>query len=322
MRIFSITKIFTIALIVLAVSAKAQNQPLTLEDVGNHLHGGNPLNPTSTSMLGQYLASTEAETVVRTFDNGHGEQGIEKLAVSLSDQTFTEFLNVFGSSSNISKNLFFVLHTPHSNTFYFAHKGRYGSYAMYRGNLHFSSPGTMLIPILLSDFEAERLEKFLELASISQTLARSPWRLNSSEGAYSASSHWQGCTNWVGQMPLGEDLVRRYVFPSGDDGQSPNIQRLLRYNNPPAHFLNTSGSSWDENKLSLLREVWKTNGNKQFGMMLYPQGHKAGEFTNIGWIAHVALGRLLADRSPIMFYQVGDHRTPLPVDFNIFTAPF
>lgn len=307
------TKFLAIAALGISLTGASIAQPLNLQDVGTAVHGGNPLEPTADSLVGQYLASTNAATVVRTFPNGPGgAEGVEKLAVALSPQSFNEFLRIFGSGSNLSKNLFFVHHYPQSNTFYFVYKGKLGSYARTTQNAAFHSVGTLVIPILLDDAEAGRLEKFLALAAIHETFARSPWKLTGSDGTYSTSSAFQGCTNWVGQMPLGSKTVTRYIFPSGDNGEMPNVQALLRYSDP----VNMSPDN-----VALLRSVWKVPGHQQFGDMLYPEGYRAGEFTNVGWIAHVTLGRLDLDRVPFMFYEVADHTAPLAANFPLLTRP-
>ncbi|MGB0424930.1 MAG: hypothetical protein ACPGED_11415, partial [Flavobacteriales bacterium] len=129
----------------------------------------------------------------------------------------------------------------------------------------------------------------------------------------SGVSAFQGCTNWVGQMPIGRNRVNQYVFPSGDNGENPVRQTLRNYDTP---------AGWTEQQDTILRRVWKVPGHQQFGDLLYPQGHIEGEFTNVGWIALVALGRLALDRTPFMFYEVGDHTATLPANFPLQTNEY
>ncbi|MGB0424931.1 MAG: hypothetical protein ACPGED_11420, partial [Flavobacteriales bacterium] len=274
-----------LTLTMLCIGLVSSANARTLEEIGNIMHGGTPLSPKAGSLVHRYLTRTNASTVVRTFRNGHGsQQGVRKLAVALSDQSFSEFINLFGGSNSDARNIFFVYHTPNSGTFHFIYMGRDGSYARVGSSVRFSSPGTMIIPILLDDFEADRLETFLQLGSFASGYARSPWSLSGPNGRYSGVSAFQGCTNWVGQMPLGRNLVDQYVFPSGDNGQNPVRQTLRNYNSPVFE-------GWTARNERILRDVWQVPGHQQFGDLLYPQGHIEGEFTNIGWIALVALGR-------------------------------
>jgi hypothetical protein len=299
----------------------ADAQTRNLSQVGQELHGGNPLNPAEGSILREFLERTGVSTVVRRFPNSPvgntippHQMGPEKLAIAVGPDQMAAFLRYFSG-----KNIMFTYHPPNSNTYRFVHRGYYGDYAR-RTTQTFTFPvqGALLVPIILDDFEATRLEAFFKLGDMSQTHAREPWILNgvnattNTNEPYSATSAYQGCTNWLGQIPIGREMVTEYVFPSGDETGSSPIRKLLT-----PYTLSGLPSQMS----STIRDVWRKPGFKQLGEVLDSAAFRRGEYANVGWVTYNTLGTLNVDRVPFMIYMTNTPTVPLSNDFPLSISP-
>lgn len=293
----------------------------TLKEVGIELHGRNPLKPSKKSLIGKYLSETGAKTVTRKFltappksVNPPSKLGAEKLVVAIGEESFEKF-----KAKLSGKNYLYVYFTPNAGTLYISFEGQYGNpvYSRRMSPLHFNSPGTLMVPILLDSAEADRVGAFIK-ASLNPNTHRymeSPWALQTkNKTRYSASSAFQGCTHWFGNIPIGNKQVGSYFFPAGDedaDGTKPQTKELEAYEAP------TGMNREDE---ELLRQIWTVPGRQQLGEVLAPGANRRGEFTNPGWVMYTLLGAVGTDRVPVVFLFTRDEKEAIPANFPTYIS--
>ncbi len=317
----------TIALSLLIGGAQADD-PYTLQEFRMKLHGPDYLHPSRDSLIGQYLAETKAETVIRSFYRAPEysafpphELGPKRLVVAVSPATFETFKKYF-----TSKHFFYVLN-------------EHGNHASFEGRM--SNPGDIFhaevmtheltfltgprgtriaTPMILSSSEGDRVHKFFTLSSLDKDLARYPWKIVAKGGVagigekfYSGKGAWAtGCSTWLGNIPMGDELVDEYTFPSGDDGQEPVRQKLRP--------CKTDGFS-DEVRKAVL-DVWKVPGHKQLGEVLDPGANRRGEFENAGWTGLTFYGSAPAERVPVIFVFVQDASVGIDPNFEFSIEKF
>jgi hypothetical protein len=273
---------------------------MTLPELQRLVYGRNPLKPSPESLLGQYINTTGAATVVRTFPRGPNRQeGPKKLVVSLSPRSFKKYSELF-----TLVNFLIHVHSPNQGTLYLAHEGLSGSYANHSEDLRAPSPGALLPHILLSTSEGQRARLFFELGK-SGGEAKEPWDLDN----YCAKGGYSSCTHWVGNIPVGDKLVNRYSFPGQVDDHADNSvgkgvqsQRLEPYEN--------------DNLITSL--VWKVPGHQQLADVIgLHRANISAELANPGWVAYSLLGSAGVDRVPFVFLTTSNHRSPIPKDFDL-----
>lgn len=278
---------------------------MTFEETQILYHGGNPQDPTPESLIGQYLRETGASTVLRTFDDAAaveagrpGAQGPTRLVISLSGESFPVFSRLFG-------RLDWMTAFGHGGILHelsvFPH---YGLAAPLRGDLSGFTPIPM---VLLKTTEGSRLKQFLRLfmrdnaGAQWSSAADMPWRLQ----GYCAASAWGGCTQRIGNMPIGDERVIELALPGDRPGRNalnpaPNVQRLGSY----------------ESNDPLIRRVWKIPANRPFGEVIGQRdAYLRGELANPGWVMSTLLGPTSIERVPVVFVARPDHRAPLPANF-------
>ncbi len=304
---------------------------MTLEEVQLKLHGGNPLKPTPESLLGQYIKSTGAATVVRSFPKyatngckgGSSGQGPKRLVVALSQQSLSEYLRLLKS-----KDYLVHVHTPQQGTLFVAFNGRTGAYGRLAATLRLPSSETIMPHILLSSTEGQRADQFFRLAGAadvggysSNGAALRPWLLGEQPNVpanpslvqsveyYCKKGGYDNCTSWFQNIPVGDRFVNEYHLPGALDsyasnkiGKKPVVTPLNLYEHPNP----------------LAHQVWKAPyGNEQLAEILdlRKESDKA-ELVNPGWVAVSLTGPAGVDRVPVVFYVVADHRLPIPKDFD------
>lgn len=270
-----------------------QNQR-DLVEIGRLVHGGTPLNPTSESLLGRYVAESGAVALVRSYaksaDAQPGDYGPERLFVSITRQSFPIFQKYFSSSS-----LLMHYHIPQQNILEAAFKGYRGDYARLQNELYFSYPGVLLLPVLLTPAESGRAESYFLLAERATRwfdFAIHPWILKNVSGIpYREPGNRASCSDWFLEMPLGESAVVPRVA----------YDRARVYADAAAEGAPIENPSVYE----LLESVWSA-----------PLGHPSlGEVLNLshlnlstaGRTAQALLGSTGIDRLPVVFRLVENH---------------
>jgi hypothetical protein len=273
---------------------------MDLKELQTLVYGTNLRNPSPDSLLGQYLSSTGATTSMRAFPKGpRRSDGEPKLVVSLSQRSFAKYKALFSTI-----NYLIHVHSPQQGTLYVAHEGMSGSYANLQSEIRAPSPGALLPHILLTTSEGQRARLFFALGSQSSE-AREPWDLEN----YCAKGGYSSCTHWFGNIPVGDKLVEGYTFPGKvDEHAYNNVPRTPRYRQLREYVSDNP----------LMKLVWKVPGHEQLADVLGLQrANTSGEFANPGWVAYNLIGAADVDRVPIVFLTVGNHRKPIPRDFDL-----
>ncbi|NCN42339.1 hypothetical protein GW916_13945 [bacterium] len=326
-----------------ALSLKRAVGEKTLEESKLLLYGKSLKKPSEDSLMGRYMAEAKASSIQRGFPSGVSEtskKGLPKLTVAIDG----------GDSAKLFEKYFFQaeflyhLHTPQQGTMHFVHQGREGSYASYKSVFSASRPssGTMLPLIVLSSREAERVRMYFSLGKINQSLAKTPWSVY---GDYVPNGGYECCTHWFGEMPLGDELVKKYRFPGNADDHAgyaassrPQTRDLRPINVDDIEALSNlrSGDIYGENMAAvfpwkktlsqeaiqeltktLVASVWKAPGHMQMWEIL---GQKTsldrGEFANPGYVFRVLTGKTTTDRVPVVFIYTTDVSEKISKDFD------
>lgn len=316
---------------------------MSVDEVALLFHGGSPLDPTPSSLVGQYLAKTQNTKVVRTFNSTRisgnnnmqpatktGPQGPERLVVGISAADMDTYQKLF------QRHEFLIhFHTPSQGTLQLLHDGNLLTYSTYNSRLdrRYFSQGTLLPHVLLSTDEAERLSIVFKgsteiLQAGGGSLGRHPWEIN----GYCARGGYTSCTHWIGNLPIGEKRVNEYVFPGNADqyagaagGRGPQKQILQELTDARIQEMFTARGMNNLTKVQktkitkLLRQIWKSPGHEQFSSLLGPvefEAAKYGEYANPGYVAIRLLGNVDSRRVPIVFYMNGQTPTAFTDDFN------
>ncbi len=284
---------------------------MTIEEVRLLVHGGNPLQPTPESLLGQYIRETGAATITRRFpmgpESGPGattDLGPEKLVIAVSNATLPVYHRLFAS-----ENFLFHLHTPNQETLHLAFQGMYGSYGKMVEPLTGLSEGSLLPMILLKTSEGQRAAQFFELAaSIDAHVAKMPWKI---PGYLTNRGGYESCTHWVGNIPIGDKVVRQYKFPGKFDNEG--VSDLPIDPHPRVADL----QDFDHHN-PLVKRVWKNPGQEQLSSVLGIGRYNGyAMLANPGWVAHVFTGVTSVDRVPAVFFAVADHTAAIPAGFPL-----
>jgi hypothetical protein len=285
---------------------------LDLQDVQLLTHGGNPLHPTKESLLGQYLERTGAQSMIKKFPIAPGSTtlGPSKLVVAIDMNTFHIYKELFAN-----ENFYIHYHTPRQGTLMMSFEDKVGTYSSLNNafdNRVAQLEGTILPHILLKTTESQRLKQFTELASLSSATQR-PWEIKN----YCKKGGYTSCTHWVGNIPIGDELVSQYKFPGNVDAyagnaidQNPQISDLGDYVNNPLN----SRTNY------LMSRVWRPKkGSMQLSEVLGPkelQANLDGEYANPGWVAYRLVGNVSIDRVPVIFRFVENSKAPMDADMD------
>ncbi|MFZ4715863.1 MAG: hypothetical protein ACOYL6_19225, partial [Bacteriovoracaceae bacterium] len=189
----------------------------THEEVAIMFHGGNPMQPSADSILGKFIAKHQAATLRRAFSHGPGYTtfGQEKLVVAV-DATMIEDLKLLMAD----EHLFMHHHTPDQGTLFVGHEGRGYHYGGSFEPAPYMSKGTILPTVFLSSTEAQRMAQYMKGLNNdnTKTLVQKPWLTNT----YCAVGGYTSCTHWVGNMPIGDEVVNAYTFPGKVDQYAEN----------------------------------------------------------------------------------------------------
>lgn len=273
---------------------------MSLDEVGELYYGADPLNPSKGSLLRQYLDNTGASAIAKSFSNGPDKGdtfGPERLVVAVSADTFAEYQRLFVRLDNLAP---------------IGHAGIIQNGEMrgwHTGGMRLPGPGNILPTVLLKTTEAQRAEQYFKMMVLARTNGlgwqywnnpmMQPWMLNNyctQAGGYSC------CTHWIGNMPLGDELVSSYTFPPRVDNNpngvvpAPIVAALKPY----------------EHANAMVKRIWSTPGHQQFGEMIgQGEANARGDMASPGWVITTLIGPTAVERVPVVFYFVADHKAPL-----------
>lgn len=271
---------------------------LSVTEVHQMFYGNNALKPTETSLIGQYLALTQAQTKIMQFPAVHGkpELGPAKLVVTVSAESFEQFKSIVLSNNH------FMTVVGHANVI---HNGSFYSYGGTKSDIRATGIGTPFPLLLVKTTEAQRLTRYMELTTdpnykdwYGNNPLKKPWYLEN----YCARGGYECCTHWLGNIPIGDKLVNEYSFPGKVDhgaGELPRSQPLKEYQIDPNN----------EN----LKNVWKVPGHQQLSNLIgQKEANDIGEMASPGYVIHTLMGPTKAAYVPVVFIMTADHKAPIP----------
>ncbi|MFZ4715856.1 MAG: hypothetical protein ACOYL6_19190, partial [Bacteriovoracaceae bacterium] len=248
---------------------------------------------------------------------GYTTFGQEKLVVAV-DATMMEDLKLIMAD----EHLFSHLHQPRQGTLRIGHAGKSfyygpGSYELDQ----YLSQGSIVPTVFLSSTEAQRMGQYMEgLANQNTfTLVQKPWLSN----GYCAVGGYTSCTHWVGNIPIGDEVVNAYTFPGKVDeyannriNPDPELDKLPRTQDLAPYEFPENYRLTEEDK-ALIKRIWKVPGNQQFAYSLgIGKANEYGQLANPGWVAHVFTSRIKVNRSPVIFFIVPNAKVPIAPDFD------
>lgn len=297
------------------------------------------------SIIGRYLSAARQAGVNVTVSKetfakggaGRGARGPERLYVSVDARTASLL------EESVAKNPHFLMHnhTPHQGMLQLMHEGKDVSYARYRaaGAYRYSSimnqrEGTLMPLIALSSVEASNAKNYFELGALDNSRAKYPWTLR--EGKTETSERYcrvggyNSCTHWVGEMPLGEQVVTNYTLPGfrGDDSysnreraQDSTVKDQSRVRVGPVGSYRYQVTESDATRIGnqtrvdrLTRIVWlQGEGREQLWSVVGASSRSlaTGQFANPGWVALTLLGEASSARVPVVFVYRADASAPM-----------
>lgn len=272
---------------------------LSLQETQVLFYGGDVQHPTEGSLLGQYLKQTGAKTKMVGFAKKYREAdlGPEKLVVAVSPQTFEKFKEI------ILSNHHFMTVVGHANVI---HGGNFYNYNGQKSEIRALGQGTPFPLLILKTTESQRMTRYMDLTTdprysswIGQNPLKKPWYLEN----YCAKGGYECCTHWLGNIPLGDQLVKEYSFPPSEYGQAPKGPQIK----PLQDYITTEQNS-------VLKTVWKNPGHMQLSeMMGQKEANVTGEMASPGYVLHTMIGPTSAERIPLVFWMTNDHTTEIPI---------
>lgn len=265
-----------------------------LDQLGLTLHGGNPLDPTSESLLGTYLQETGARAFVRAFplyyNSAPGSDGPKRLFVSVTPDSFETFKSKFIHTNSLSH-----IHEPHQRVLSAGYLGSRGVMGRVSASFDFSYSGVLIFPILITNEESQRVLNFIELAGrtpASFDVTSAPWLLKNQDGAsYCPIGNANSYSDWFIHLPIGsEQTIERVPYDRDTVYASANA----------ANFPIT-----DPTYFPLLQSVWSAPlGHTALYSLL---GFDRLNLNNPGKIASALLGSATLRRLPVVFRFVNRH---------------
>jgi hypothetical protein len=257
-----------------------------------------------------YLAESNAEADYRSFQirPGDATRGEPRLVINVSPQTWPIYLRHFGGR-HIFENLSYA-------------NNQALSYMRWRGETFLGPvvaamppPGTIGLPILISENEAVRVHRALYIMSQYPGSHyggyQYPFRVQGY--GFPNFNYYQNCSAWPGLMMAGDRLVTQVEGPGNlehNRDAPPIVGQLTPYPMPP---------EIQPEDQEIFRAVFSVPGHQtlweSWGFPL-----RDGDFTSAGWFSHTLLGRASTERLPIVVNYTTDHTLPIPeiVNPNIY----
>jgi hypothetical protein len=259
---------------------------------------------TPDSLIGKYVAESGAS--VKLMDvpdmNGTRDYPEKKLFVAVSAESFPLFHKYFSGRTFMSS---------------------LGHGAVLQGQLVTDVWGntselramremTPLPMVILKTSEGERLHRYLETATQARyknwnNALKQPWLLRNSKGEqYVHTGGYHCCTNYWGNMPIGDKLVDAYALPLVNEwGGNPNAVRQP--------IVEHKLVQWDNADEAALKNIWTVPGHQQVSDVLgHLERNVNGEFASPGWVIQTLMGETPSDRAPVIFIFMNDHKSEIP----------
>lgn len=253
---------------------------------------------TKSSLLGKYIQETGAFVTIRSLPRlvksdveAHNYE-LEKLVVSVSAGSFKSFIKHFGKKTMFSSFAHGAI----------IHDGKAFDVWGKIKNLEALYVNTPMPIALLKPSEGERMSRYLNLITKYtnwQNELKQPWRL----GEYVQKGQYTCCTNFIGNIPIGDKLVSEYHLPN-PTGIKDVVPKLKSWNKTDSN--------------SDLSNVWTVPGHEQLSSVIGQlDANIAGEFASPGWVIQTLMLTTSNERVPIVFVFSNDHTAPLPEVLNL-----
>ncbi len=268
---------------------------LSLKETQENFYGNDIHNVSPDSLVGQYLAQTDAQTRIVQYPS-HTDPNVlgpEKLFINVSANSFDLFKELILSNHN------YMTVVGHAAVI---HKGSFYSHGGKKSEIRIVSNNTPFPILLFKSTEAQRLNRYMETAVSPKYIGwehplKLPWML---EG-YCAKGGFNCCTQWIGNIPIGDKLVTSYEFPPPDRGPdlSRRIQELQNY-------------TITDDVFNEVKNFWKVPGHEQLANVIgQGDANVRGEMASPGWVIKTLINATDTERVPLVFVFSNDHRLPI-----------
>jgi hypothetical protein len=256
------------------------------------------------SLLESFIKDTKAHYSLVKFRKGPSQDnhdyqrfGQTKLLVQIKRESIDSFRKYFSR-----EEFFYHYHSVAQGTLNTLHKGNYGSYGKHGNPLAFRS-NTLLPAMIFSTSEGERLTNYFKLRMVTTEDMLRPWVISNFCGK---GGGYDSCTHWIGDIPVGEVLVKQYTFPGKVDRHARRdvevTQDGIVFDIKPYDKACHSFSNMHED----VSRCWKAKGraNMQLWEVLGDrEGQVGGYFANPGYLLYRLTAHVSNSRIPIVFYM-------------------
>jgi len=272
--------------------------------------GRDPAHIAADSLLGRYLEETGLKAQTHRFKeqdaqkDGTFKESPDRLEVLVDAKTFPIFMKYFSNQQSYSAQ-------GHGNMLFG------GKLYMFGVPVNVVEPrpmsaGTPLPMVLLKTTEGARMGRYMQAMATAypgltdgwQTPARSPWsQIPGKDGKLylSVNGHFNCCTHWHGNIPLGDNLVNDIVLPGDAD------QPLIAHVNEP---------DYSNPVLAPVKDVWTAPLHEPISAVLgLADANGPGEFSSPGWVIQSLLVSAPIERVPFVLIFANDAQVPLPENF-------
>ena len=169
---------------------------------------------------------------------------------------------------------------------------------------------TPLPMLILKTSEAERLHRYLRAANLPKyanwgNALKQPWLLTNDKGEqYVHRGAYQCCTNFNGNVPIGDKLVDAYALPLVNEWGNNAAKQPIQY----SQLVQWTTKGHDE-----LKHIWTVPGHQQLSDVLgLLENNVNGEFASPGWVIQSLMGEASTSRVPVIFIFRNNHREEIP----------
>jgi hypothetical protein len=267
----------------------------------------------SIDLLVKFIKVTKTQYHFRKFKlspNKESGFGVKKLVIPISKKNFSAFKKYL-----CVENALFQLYTPEKDQLMIMHQGKIGTNAILKNEMFYPEYKKCFMPMIaLRKTEASRASNYFKLAKVENSLARIPWKISNFCGT---GGGYENCAQWLANMPLGDQLVNRYIFPGAIDKHATNpfAKKTLKGVIAPLK----SYKSIKSKHAKLCKTVWLNNGSSPmqlWELLNDKQGQVSGDWTNAGHISYRLLGHTNNSRVPVVFIFTASHQVK-PKYFNL-----
>ncbi len=259
---------------------------------------------TPDSLIGKYIAESGAS--VKLMDvpdmNKQRKYSEKKLFVAVSAESFPLFAKLFSARTFMSSLGHGAVLQGQKVT------DVWGNVSDLRAMSEF----TPLPMVILKPSEGERLHRYVSAAlnprySNWDNALKQPWRLMSKDGkSYVEKGGYSCCTNYWGNIPIGDKLVDSYALPLVREyGDVPGgVRQPVKY---------SKLQKWEDAEESALKHIWTVPGHQQLSDVLgHLERNVNGEFASPGWVIQTLMGEVSTERAPVIFIFMKNHKSDIP----------